>query len=276
MSSELPPIPEKPSRNFRMEVSFDGTDFHGWQRQANGISVQEVIEDRLSHLFNTDRIRIQGSSRTDSGVHALAMSISFEAPESPYIPDWKIKKALNRLLPSSIKVMSVEYAPAEFNARFSAKGKAYVYVVNNGDLNPFTARWSCCQPEFTRFDAVREGMAFLEGTHDFSAFTIELDPSKDHVRTLYRVELKTFGPLACMCFIGNGFLYKMVRSMSGALLEVGRGRMSASVIGDMLASRSRTLAKDTAPACGLFLMKVFYEDEQWRSFELDRPPFHFL
>ena len=82
----------RPIRNFRMEISFDGTGYHGWQRQANGIAVQEVVENKLSHLFNTERIRIQGSSRTDAGVHALGMTVSFEAPESPYIPDWKIKR----------------------------------------------------------------------------------------------------------------------------------------------------------------------------------------
>lgn len=266
----------RPPRNFRMEVSFDGTGYHGWQRQANSRSVQEVIEDTMSRLFNTDRIRIQGSSRTDSGVHALGMAVSFEAPESPYIPDWKIKKALNRLLPNDIRIRSVEYADPDFNARFSAKGKAYVYVVNTGDLNPFTSRWSCYQPEFTQFDAVREAMKTLEGRHDFSAFTVELDPTKDHVRRLYKVELKQFGPLACMCFVGNGFLYKMVRSMTGALLEVGRGRMRAERVGEMLASRNRSMAKDTAPACGLFLMKVFYEEEEWRAFDFDCPPFHIL
>ncbi|MBQ9337164.1 MAG: tRNA pseudouridine(38-40) synthase TruA [Lentisphaeria bacterium] len=266
----------RPVRNFRMELSFDGTAYHGWQRQANGISVQEVVENKLSHLFNTDRIRIQGSSRTDSGVHALGMAASFEAPESPYIPDWKIKKAMNRLLPPDIRIRSVDYAAPDFNARFSAKGKAYIYVVNTGDLNPFTSRWSHYQPEFVQLDAVRDSMKMLEGTHDFSAFTIELDPEKDHVRTLYRLDLKQFGPLVCMCFVGNGFLYKMVRSMTGALLEVGRGRMPAARVGEMLASQNRSMAKDTAPACGLFLMKVFYEDDEWRSFDFDTPPFFVL
>ena len=267
---------ERTVRNFRMEVSFDGTPYHGWQRQANGLAVQEVVEDKLSHLFNTERIRIQGSSRTDAGVHALGMTVSFEAPESPYIPDWKIKKAMNRLLPPDIRVRSVDYAPPEFNARFSAKGKAYIYVVNTGDLNPFTSRWSHYQPEFTRIDEVREAMKLLEGTHDFSAFTVELVPEKNHVRTMYRLEAKTFGPLTCLCFVGNGFLYKMVRSMAGALLEVGRGRMPAGRVGEMLASKDRSMAKDTAPACGLFLMKVFYEEDEWRSFDFDRPPFFML
>ena len=264
---------ERPTRSFRMEVSFDGTGYHGWQRQANGITVQEVIEEKLSRLFNTDRIRIQGSSRTDSGVHALGMAVSFDAPESPYIPDWKIKKALNRLLPPDIRIRSVDYAAPGFNARFSARGKAYVYVINTGDLNPFTSRWSHYEPGFTELEAVRAAMRLLEGEHDFSAFTVELMPEKDHVRTMYRLELKTFGALACLCFVGNGFLYKMVRSMTGALLEVGRGRIPPERIGEMLRSKNRSMAKDTAPACGLFLMKVFYDDEEWRGFDFSGPPF---
>ena len=267
---------ERPIRNFRMEISFDGTAYHGWQRQPNGITVQEVVEAKLSRLFNTERVKIQGSSRTDSGVHAQGMAVSFEAPESPYIPDWKIKKALNRLLPPDIRIRSVDYAPPEFNARFSAKGKAYIYVVNTGDLNPFTSRWSHYQPEFTQLEAVREAMGYLEGEHDFSAFTIELVPEKDHVRTMYRLEVKKFGPLVCLCFVGNGFLYKMVRSMTGALLEVGRGRMRPERVAEMLASKDRSMAKDTAPACGLFLMKVFYEEDEWRSFDFDCPPFFML
>ena len=101
-------------------------------------------------------------------------------------------------------------------------------------------------------------------------------PEKDHVRTMYRLEAKTFGSLTCLCFVGNGFLYKMVRSMAGALLEVGRGRMPAGRVGEMLASKDRSMAKDTAPACGLFLMKVFYEEGEWRSFDFDRPPFFML
>ena len=107
-------------RTFRLELSFDGTEYHGWQRQPNGITVQEVLEEKLCRLFNNTRIRVQGSSRTDSGVHALGMAASFQAPPSPYIPDWKVKKALNRLLPPSIKIREAVIAEPDFNARFSA------------------------------------------------------------------------------------------------------------------------------------------------------------
>ena len=259
-------------RTFRLELSFDGTDYHGWQRQSNGITVQEVLEGKLRHLFNNDSIRVQGSSRTDSGVHALGMAVSFQAPPSPYIPDWKLKKALNRLLPSNIKIREAVVAEPGFNARFSAHSKAYVYVINTGDLNPFTCRWSWHIPDLVNPDGMEEALKFVVGTHDFSTFTVELDPSKDHVRTIYKAEMKRFGPLLCIHIMGNGFLYKMVRSIVGAVVEVGRGNLTPDMIGRMLEAKKRSAAKDTAPALGLFLLKVFYDDS-WKKHDLTEPPF---
>jgi tRNA pseudouridine38-40 synthase len=257
---------------YRLELSFDGTDYRGWQRQANGITVQEVLEEKLCRLFNCDKIRVQGSSRTDSGVHALGMVASFQAPPSPYIPDWKVKKALNRLLPPSIKIREAVIAEPEFNARFSAHSKSYVYVINTGDLNPFTCRWSWHVSDLVNPDAMRESLLAIIGEHDFSSFTVELDPAKDHVRTIYKAEVKTFGPLICIHILGNGFLYKMVRSIIGAAVDIGRNKLPPNALGQILEARSRSAARDTAPALGLFLMKVFYDDS-WESYELENPPF---
>ena len=142
---------------FKMEIAFDGTNYRGWQTQPNGITVQQVIEERLGRLFGNIPIRIQGSSRTDSGVHALGMVASFRAPERRNIPDWKILKAMNRLLPEDIRIRSVEVVPPEFNARFAAKGKSYVYVINSGEINPFTARWSWRLFDFENTAAVQTG-----------------------------------------------------------------------------------------------------------------------
>ncbi len=262
----------QPIRTFRLELSFDGTEYHGWQRQPNGITVQEVLEDRLCHLFNTREIRVQGSSRTDSGVHALGMAASFQAPPSPYIPDWKIKKALNRLLPPSIKIREAVVVEDGFNARFSAHSKAYVYVINTGDLNPFTCRWSWHISDLINSEGMREALSFLEGKHDFSTFTVELDPSKDHVRTILKTDIKKFGPLICIYVLGDGFLYKMVRSMVGAVADVGRGKLTPESVKTMLEAKNRSAARDTAPALGLFLLKVFY-DESWKDHDFDKPPF---
>lgn len=278
--SPLPPSGEvqapKPLRRFRMEVCYDGTEYCGWQIQPNGLTVQEVLEERLSRLFGGLKLRVQGCSRTDSGVHALGLIASFAAPESPYIPDWKIKKALNRLLPSSIKVRDVSLVDFKFDARSDAMGKAYAYVVNTGDLNPFTSRWSWHMTDFNKLDAVEEAIKAVVGTHDFSSFTVEREAIDDPVRSIFRAELKRFGPLVCLHFIGDGFLYKMVRGMVGTLVEIGRGRLAPSEMARILAARDRCAARDNAPAEGLFLLKVFYKYGEWEAHSLDQPPFFLL
>ena len=263
-----------PRTTFKVELSFDGTAYHGWQRQPNGISVQQVFEEKLYHLFGErEFIRIQGSSRTDAGVHALGMVCSFSAPPSPYIPDWKLKKAMNRLLPDDIRIRSAEVVKDSFNARFDALAKSYVYVVNTGDINPFSGRYSWHMEDMTGIDALREAIKHVEGRHDFSTFTVERGKIDDPVRTILRAEIVTFGPLVCMYFLGTGFLYKMVRSMVGALMFVGRGRMTPDEFRGILLACDRAKCKDTAPARGLFLKKVFYEPDAWLDDLPDRPPF---
>lgn len=269
-----PPQADLAERTFRMELSFDGTAYHGWQRQNNGITVQQVVEDKLFKLFGErSLIRIQGSSRTDAGVHALGMVCSFHAPPSPYIPDWKLQKALNRLLPSDIRIRSAEVVPDSFNARFSAKAKSYVYVVNTGDDNPFVNRYAWRMRDMTELGSLREALRFIVGEHDFSTFTVERGKIDDPVRRILRAEIVEFGPLVCFYVLGDGFLYKMVRSIVGALMFVGRGRMSPEEFRDALLACDRAKCKDTAPACGLFLKKVFYEDGAWENDLPDKPPF---
>ena len=268
------PAESAPQTTFRMELSFDGTAYHGWQRQPNGITVQEVVEDKLYRLFGErEHIRIQGSSRTDAGVHALGMVCSFSAPPSPYIPDWKLKKAMNRLLPDDIRVRTAEVVKDGFNARFDALAKSYVYVVNTGDINPFSGRYSWHMEDMTEIDALREAVKHVEGRHDFSTFTVERGKIDDPVRTILRSEIVTFGPLVCMYFLGTGFLYKMVRSMVGALMFVGRGRMTPEEFRGILLACDSAKCKDTAPARGLFLKRVFYEPDAWLDDLPERPPF---
>ena len=273
-TADLPPDGPAPRTTFRMELSFDGTAYHGWQRQPNGVTVQEVVEEKLYRLFGErEHIRIQGSSRTDAGVHALGMVCSFSAPPSPYIPDWKLKKAMNRLLPDDIRVRTAEVVKDGFNARFDALAKSYVYVVNTGDINPFSGRYSWHMEDMTKLDALREAVKHVEGRHDFSTFTVERGKIDDPVRTILRSEIVTFGPLVCMYFLGTGFLYKMVRSMVGALMFVGRGRMTPDEFRGILLACDRAKCKDTAPARGLFLKRVFYEPDAWLDDLPARPPF---
>ena len=267
------PDESAPLRTFKLVLSYDGTAYHGWQRQSNGITVQEVLEDRLSRLFGGVPLRVQGSSRTDAGVHALGLCASFRAPESPYIPDWKVKKALNRLLPEDIRIRSAEIVSDDFNARFSARAKSYVYMVNTGDINPFTGRYSWHMEDMTQIEALREAIKVFIGEHDFTTFAVEASQYDDPVRHILDARVLTFGPLVGFYFLGTGFLYKMVRSMAGALMFVGRGRLTPPDIRAMLEARNRLCCKDTAPAKGLFLKRVFYEGDSWEDDIPERPPF---
>ena len=262
-------------RTFKMELAFDGTGYHGWQTQPNGLAVQQVVEDRLSRLFGNIPIRIQGSSRTDAGVHALGLVASFRAPERRNIPAWKILKAMNRLLPEDIRVRSVEEAEPQFNARFAAKGKSYVYVINSGEINPFTSRWSWRLFDFENLPAVRQALDSLRGTHDFTSFAVESKKYDDPVRSILRAELYECGPMKCIHFIGDGFLYKMVRCMVGVLAEIGRNRLPPEIVPELLEARNRSCARDTAPAAGLFLMKVFYENNAWDHYQMRSLPWEF-
>lgn len=270
-----PAAPEEDAviRNVKFELAYDGTGYHGWQRQPNGITVQEVVEDRLAKLFGGVQIRLQGSSRTDAGVHALGLVASCKLPEHPLIPLWKVYKALNRLLPPDIRIRSVEQMPDDFNARFSAHAKSYVYIVNTGDINPFTNRYSWHLDDMTHLEPLREAIRIFEGEHDFSTFTVDRGAIDDPVRHILKTDVVTFGPLVCMHFIGTGFLYKMVRSMVGALIFVGRGKLPPEAIRTMLEAKNRLACKDTAPAHGLFLKKVYYEPGQWQTDRIEVPPF---
>ena len=274
--SELPAeqcAPEKKVRNFKITLSFDGTNYHGWQRQPNGITVQEVLEQRLYQLFGQTPVRVQGSSRTDAGVHALGLVGSFRAPESPYIPDDRLHRSLNKLLPEDIRVRSLEQVDDSFNARFSAEGKSSVYIIDTGTAEPFTSRWSWNLPDFTNLDGVRQALQYFVGEHDFKSYAVESANRDDTVRKIIRAELYECGPLKMIHFIGTGFLYKMVRSMVGAIAEVGRNRLAPERIGEILEEKKRTPGRDTAPARGLFLVKVFYTPGEWDDYEIREVPF---
>ena len=266
-------VPDGTERNFKIVLSFDGTNYHGWQRQPNGITVQEVLEDRLYQLFGRTQVRVQGSSRTDAGVHALGMVGSFRAPRSPYIPDDRLLRSLNKLLPEDIRIRSLERADEDFNARFSAAGKSYVYVIDTGKAEPFTSRWSWNLPDFTNLEGVRQSLKYFVGEHDFRSYAVETAGREDTVRKILRAELYERGPLKMIHFIGTGFLYRMVRSMVGAVAEVGRNRLAPERIGEILEEKKRTPGRDTAPARGLFLVKVFYAPEEPESYEMREVPF---
>jgi tRNA pseudouridine38-40 synthase len=256
-----------------MELSYDGTDFAGWQVQPNAIAVQQVLDDKLSVIYANQIIRTESSGRTDAGVHALCQTVTFTAPERPIVQDWKLLKALNRMLPSTIRIREVREVEEKFHARFSTVGKAYTYVINRGTPSPFTDRWAWNMNDFTELCEVRKAVTYLVGEHDFSSFTVDRSAINDAVRKIFRIEIQEFGDFVCLTFVGEGFLYKMVRSLIGTLFFVGTGRITAEDVRRILESRNRISGYDTAPANGLFLVKVFYDEKSMNDFKLEKPPF---
>ena len=259
-----------------MEVCYDGTDYCGWQIQPNAITIQQVIEQALEQLYAGQKIRLTGSSRTDTGVHALGFVAHFDLPEQPIIPLDKLRQVMNRMLPDSIKIRRLEDTNSSFHARYDAKGKAYSYVFNRGAASPFSAHYSRQILYAINPELIRQAAKHLEGTHDFSSFACEGGAKMENkVRTIFKIDVQEFEQYLCVTFVGDGFLYKMVRSIIGSLEDVGSEKLNPDAIKDIMAAEHRDAAGKTAPGCGLFLMKVFYGEEDPALFRLERLPFEY-
>ncbi|WP_083270526.1 tRNA pseudouridine(38-40) synthase TruA [Lacunisphaera limnophila] len=245
----------KPTR-WKCVVAYDGTTFHGWQSQEGGNTVQDLIERQINTIFGRP-IRIEGSGRTDSGVHAHAQVFHFDAPWAHGAE--KLRKALQTGLPRSICLKQLRRARPDFHARFDAKGKVYRYHLNLGQADPFEVNYSWSLNRDLDWPAVLAAAKVLRGQHDFWAFSGENDRTYETtVRDLRRLEVKRRGPRVTFTFEADGFLYKMVRSLTGALVNVGLGKLTAAEIAALLKSRRRIATVVTAPPQGLFMVKVIY------------------
>ncbi|MES2692850.1 MAG: tRNA pseudouridine(38-40) synthase TruA [Verrucomicrobiota bacterium] len=245
----------KPQR-WKCTCAYDGTSFAGWQSQAGGMALQDVIEARLAQIFKM-QVRVHGSGRTDAGVHAREQVFHFDA-EWRHEPA-KLLLAFRTGLPPGIQIRTVRAVSGEFHARFSATGKRYDYFVHLGDADPFTRPY--CWPVFRPLDigAMQQAAAVLCGTHDFRAFTALNGPEReDTVRELRRLDVVRKGKRVVITAEANGFMYKMVRSLAGVLVSVGEGKLSVAQVKSILASKTRTALVQTAPPQGLFMTKVFY------------------
>lgn len=263
----------QPLSRVLLEISYDGSEYGGWQIQPNRLAVQEVMQQKLTKLYGGQFIHLIGSSRTDAGVHAIGFAASFLTPVRPVIPLDKLLTALNRQLPPSIRIRSVREVPLDFHTRYDAIGKAYTYVLNLGLETPFSGRYSMLANPRLDVEAMRQTAVVLTGTHDYSSFVAERKNIEDAVRTIYDIRIQDFDNFRCITFIGNGFLYKMVRNLVGTLEAAGRHKITPEEAGMILRSCDRTIAPETAPAHGLFLMKVFFEPEIPQNFELKQVPF---
>lgn len=249
---------DTPWTRWRASCAYDGTAFAGWQSQPSGDAVQDFIEQRLAVVMERP-VRIHGAGRTDAGVHAKAQVFHFDAAWRH--PAEALQRALRSGLPEGIQVFAIAPAEPEFHARFSARGKRYVYRFYEGWAPPWQVRycWSLGRRTLDA-SAMQEAARLLVGTHDFTAFGANRgDDSQDNpVKTLWRMEVIREGPCVTFTTEGSGYLYKMVRSLAGTLAQVGWGKLTPPEVGTILASRRRPVAVETAPARGLWLEEVFY------------------
>jgi tRNA pseudouridine38-40 synthase len=243
-------------RRWKCVCAYDGAEYSGWQSQARGNAIQDVIERRLAEIFG-ETIRIHGSGRTDAGVHALGQVFHFDA-RWRHDPQ-KLIAAFRIGLPRTIQVKTVQAVAPDFHARFQASGKRYEYRIHRGDPDPFTRPYVWTLFRELDVAAMQAAAAALEGRHDFRAFTALNGPARDDtVRDLRQLVVSRRGGLVRITTEAEGFLYKMVRSLAGILVSVGEGKLDVSDVRRILRSRERTAAVLTAPPQGLFLMKVFY------------------
>ena len=266
--------PYVPVKRYLMEIAYDGGNYSGWQIQPHCLAVQQVIQEHLTKMYDKQPIHLIGSSRTDAGVHAQNFAATFLAPEQPAIPMERVFKALNRRLPPDIKIHTIREVPLEFHARYDTCGKAYTYVLNLGENDsPFVGRYSWKPYRKQSVELIKAATERLVGTHDYSSFVVERREIDDAVRTIYRIDVEEIGDFCCITFVGNGFLYKMIRCLMGMIEAVGAGVYSPDAVTRILDARDRTQAPETAPANGLFLMKVFYNEADRENFRLPGLPF---
>ena len=247
-----------------MTVAYDGTAFQGWQIQARARTVQLEIETALAKICGGDSVRIHGSGRTDSGVHARGQRFHFDSPRTGFTPEtWQ--RALNGNLPFDVRILDACGVDDDFHARFDVCAKEYRYFLRTHRIMlPELRHVRVLEPRPLDLERMRAAAALLVGTHNFTAFSAERGDGSavDPVRTLTTLEVTTLPEDTLMIrAVAPGFLYKMVRQITGALLRVGRGELSLSRIEDLLSSPIRTGDTPTAPAHGLFLWRVRYPKE---------------
>ena len=244
---------------FKCVCAYDGTDFCGWQSQLNNLSIQDCIETRLSEIFK-EKIRIHASGRTDAGVHADAQVFHFDA-------NWKhsdtaLLSAIRVSLPESLQISSLKKVSQDFHARYSVVSKRYIYKIYEGQASPKIARyhWSIGNRKLD-LDAINDASKLLIGTHDFTSFSASrgTDSKDNPIKTLFQLDAKRNGKVITITTRGSGYMYKMVRMLVGALVDVGLGKFTKADIKKILDAKKRGSYRfATAPSKGLSLNKVFY------------------
>lgn len=241
-------------RNIKLILEYDGTHFFGFQIQKSRRTVQSELESALKKLFQK-KIKVIASGRTDSGVHAEGQVVNFHI--SSHLPLPKIQQGLNHYLPVDLAVVGIWEVASKFHSQYSAKWKTYEYRILNSKARSPLERFRAVQvPYSLDLTQMKQAARLLRGKHNFRAFESSGGRRKSAVRTIRKFQIQKQGKLISFTVEGNGFLYKMVRSMVGTLLEVGRGRLSLSGFKQILASQVRHLVGPTVPSRGLILKQV--------------------
>jgi tRNA pseudouridine38-40 synthase len=245
-------------QRLRLLLAYDGRPFRGWQSQATKDAVQDFVEAAFAKIVGR-RVIVVGSGRTDAGVHALGQVAHAEVPAET-MPAAKWRDALNANLPPEIRVLRTSGAPGKFHAQFDARGKIYVYRIWNGPfMHPLEIGRAWFVPGAVDLARLRECARLLEGTHDFASFAANRgEPVVDTVRTIRSVKVAKRGGVLTLRFEGNGFLYRMVRLLTGSLIRCAQHRDEPKFLTDLLAARGSRKTHYQAPAEGLYLTRVLY------------------
>jgi tRNA pseudouridine38-40 synthase len=244
-------------RNIKLTLSYDGTDFFGWQTQPGFRTVQEILEAAIAEITG-ERVHANASGRTDTGVHAVGQVVNFYTT-TQHSPDVLVR-ALNAHLPPDVIVREAADVPQAFDANRDAKRKLYRYVIHDGAApDPFLRRYCHQSRHPLDADAMKRSAECLRGRHDFRSFETDWPNRMSSVRTITHLTLSRFGEWTWLDVEADGFLYNMVRAIAGTLMNVGRGYWPESKVAEILQAGDRRLAGPTAPAQGLFLMRVTYD-----------------
>jgi tRNA pseudouridine38-40 synthase len=258
-------------RNIKLIVSYDGTDFAGWQTQPGKRTVQETLEKAIGAVTQ-ETVRCQVSGRTDAGVHALGQVVNFHSATS--IPVSRLVRAINAYLPPDVVVRHAEEVAQDFDANRDARGKWYRYYLHLGEVRPvFLRRFVWHVTWQLDVEAMQLAGRVLVGRHDFRSFETEWPSRASSVRNITYLQWRRHGALVWLDIAADGFLYNMVRAIVGTLVNVGRGYWPVQRVAEILQGQDRRLAGPTAPPQGLFLMRVWYSEEPSIASEAELPIF---
>ncbi len=245
-------------RNIKLTIEYDGKDFNGWQKQPNKLNIQGEIERAIQEITKEEKIELNASGRTDAGVHALGQVANFKTNSK--MPVEKFPIAINTKVKKSIVIKNAEEVPERFHSRYNCKQKTYRYIINNSEYGSAIYRnQEYHVPIKLDIEEMKKAVKFFEGEHDFKGFKASGTSSKNSVRKIFKTKVELHDDSRIYIELtGSGFLYNMVRIISGTLVDVGLGKIKAEDIPEIILSGDRQMAGKTLPPQGLYLLKVEY------------------